>query len=112
MHRDYNKLIRDRIPEIIQNSGKCCAVETMSEAEYRQALLEKLVEEAQEACRAAPEELATELADLQEVIAAVLAAWHISPEKVQQIQDQRRAERGGFEQQLKLLWTEEGDEDV
>ena len=38
MRRDYNKLIRDRIPEIIQNSGKRCAVESMPAAEYRQAL--------------------------------------------------------------------------
>ena len=112
MRRDYNKLVRDRIPEIIEASSKRCGIETMPETEYRQALLEKLVEEAQEAHQAAPDELITELADLQEVIAALLAAWHISPEKVQQIQDQRRAERGGFEQRLKLLWTEDGDEDV
>jgi predicted house-cleaning noncanonical NTP pyrophosphatase (MazG superfamily) len=84
----------------------------MSEAEYRQALLQKMVEEAQEARQAAPDELITELADLQEVIAAVLAVWHISSEMVQQIQDQRRAERGGFGQRLKLLWTEDGDEDA
>jgi hypothetical protein len=44
-------------PEIIQNSGKSCAVETMTATEYRQALLEKLVEEAQEALQAAPDEL-------------------------------------------------------
>jgi len=112
MRRDYNKLVRDRIPEIIRSGGKQCGIETMSEAEYRQALLQKLVEEAQEARQAAPDELITELADLQEVIAALLAAWHISPEKVQQIQEQRRAKRGGFEQRLKLLWTEDGDEDV
>ena len=117
MRRDYNKLVRDRIPEIIRSGGKQCGIETMPEAEYHQALLQKLVEEAQEARgailrSAAPDELITELADLQEVIAALLAAWYISPEKVQQIQDQRRAERGGFEQRLKLLWTEDGDEDV
>jgi predicted house-cleaning noncanonical NTP pyrophosphatase (MazG superfamily) len=114
MRRDYNKLVRDRIPEIIQNSGKHCAIETMSDAEYRQALLEKLVEEAQEARgailhSAAPDELITELADLQEVFAAVLAAWEISSDLVQQVQTQRHAERGSFEQRLKLLWTEDGD---
>ena len=112
MRRDYNKLVRDRIPEIIRSGGKRCSIETMPEAEYRQALLQKLVEEAQEARQATLDELITELADLQEVIAALLAAWHISPEKVQQIQVQRHAKRGGFEQRLKLLWTEDGDEDI
>jgi len=78
MRRDYNKLVRDRIPEIIQKSGKRFAFETMPEAEYRQALLKKLVEEAREARQAAPEELITELADIQGVLASVLAAWQIT----------------------------------
>ncbi|OGO35380.1 MAG: hypothetical protein A2W35_01190 [Chloroflexi bacterium RBG_16_57_11] len=112
MRRVYNKLVRDHIPVIIQNSSKSCAIETMPDAEYRQALLEKLVEEAQEARLAAPDELVTELADIQEVLAAVLAAWQIVPDRVQQMKRQRHSERGGFERRLKLLWTEDGDEDV
>lgn len=112
MRRDYNKLVRDRIPEIIQASGKRCAVETMTATEYHQALLEKLVEEAQEACQAPPDELVTELADLHEVLAALMAAWQIDPEQVQQVQRQRRAERGGFDQRLRLLWTEDEEEGV
>lgn len=80
----------------------------MLEPEYRQVLRAKLVEEAQEACGVAPEELITEL---QEVLAAVLAAWQISLNRVRQVQRQRHAERGGFERRLKLLWTEDGDED-
>lgn len=94
MRRNDNKLVRDRIPEIIQASGKRCSIEPMSEPEYRQALLEKLVEEAQEARQASPEELVTELADLHKVLAALLTAWQIAPEHVQQVQ--RRAERGGL----------------
>jgi predicted house-cleaning noncanonical NTP pyrophosphatase (MazG superfamily) len=41
MRRDNDKLVRDRIPEIIQKSGKLCAFEIMPEVEYRQALLER-----------------------------------------------------------------------
>ena len=112
MRRDYNKLVRDRIPTIICASGKKCTVEVMAEAEYRQALLEKLVEEAHEALQSAPGELIVELADIQEVLVAVLAAWELSPGLVEQVQTQRRAERGGFERRLKLLWTEDGDENA
>ncbi len=110
MRQNYNKLVRDRIPEIIQNSNKRCAIETMSEPEYRQALLEKLVEEAQEAHQASPEELVTELADIHEVLAALLDAWQVDPGQVEQVQRQRRTERGGFDQRLKLLWTETDSE--
>ena len=109
MRLDYNKLVRDRIPEIIQSSGKRYAIDTMPVEEYRQALLEKLVEEAQEARLAQADELIVELADIQEVIHAVMAAWQINPGQAQQIQRQRQAERGGFEQRLKLLWTEKED---
>ena len=41
MRCDYNTLVRDRVPEIIQSSSKRCAFETMPEVEYRQALLER-----------------------------------------------------------------------
>jgi len=110
MHRiEYNKLIRDRIPEIIEAEGKTCHIEVMPEEEYRQALLAKLVEEAQEAFQAGTDRLVTELADLYEVIDAVLAAHGIDRETVLQVQAQRRSERGGFEQRLKLLWVDEID---
>jgi predicted house-cleaning noncanonical NTP pyrophosphatase (MazG superfamily) len=83
MRHDYNKLVRDRIPEIIKAEGKICKIENMPEAEYRQALLEKLVEEAKEARQALNDDLITELADIAEVVVAILAAWGLSSESVQ-----------------------------
>ena len=106
MKKTYNKLIRDRIPEIIQADGKHAGIEEMPEAEYRQALLEKLVEEAREAAQASENDLITELADLHEVIDAILATWNIPPEDLLALQTERHQQRGGFEQRLKLLWTE------
>jgi predicted house-cleaning noncanonical NTP pyrophosphatase (MazG superfamily) len=47
-----------------------------------------------------------ELADLYEVIDAILAACEISREEVLERQRERRQQRGGFERRLKLLWTE------
>lgn len=104
---EYNKLIRDRIPKIIAAEGKPYRTETMPDDEYRCALLQKLVEEAQEAGQASPEKLVMELADLLEVIDAVMVAHSIDEHTVRQEQAQRRADRGGFEQRLKLLWVEE-----
>lgn len=45
MRQEHNKLIRDRIPEIIRQTGRKCEVETMSQTDYHQALLNKLVED-------------------------------------------------------------------
>ena len=99
----YDKLIRDKIPEIISASGKVATVETMSEIECRAALLTKLVEEAREVQEAMPEEITTELADVLEVVDSIARAFGIEADEIQKVQAQRRAERGGFEKRLRLL---------
>jgi predicted house-cleaning noncanonical NTP pyrophosphatase (MazG superfamily) len=106
MRKKYNKLVRDFIPEIIRQSGNQCEVAIMSEAEFSQALREKLLEEAQEVTGASPQDLVSELADLQEVIDALLAVYGISREEVLTEQRRKRTERGGFKQRLRLLWTD------
>jgi predicted house-cleaning noncanonical NTP pyrophosphatase (MazG superfamily) len=102
----YNKLIRDRIPEIIADSGKTCEIEILSPGEFEHHLLEKLIEEAREAQQADGLKLKTELADLLEVVDALLEFKGISRQSVRAEQRLRRKERGGFEKRLKLLWTE------
>lgn len=106
MRQEYHKLVRDRIPEIIRQAGLNCEIVTLSAAEYRHALQDKLLEEAQEAVEASEESLVTELADLLDVIDALMETSGISQESVLLERDQKRAEKGGFTQKVKLLWTE------
>ena len=106
MHQEYNKLVRDRIPEIIHQAGRDCEVEVMSEAAYHQALRDKLIEEAQEAAEATSQDLVKELADLYEVIDALCAAYQIERSSILAAQEKRRLERGGFDQRFRLLWTQ------
>lgn len=107
MRKETNKLIRDKIPELMEKRGQAFELSTMSDVEYRQALLEKLVEEASEAVQAPSEELVKELADLYEVIDALLTSFAIDRNLLLEEQVKRRAERGGFEQRLRLLWVED-----
>ena len=102
----YNKLVRDRIPEIITRSNRQLEVKTMTPAEFEVALREKMVEEAAEAREADVAHLITELADIQEVMHALMQLHSITSEMVHQEQEKRRLERGGFEQRLKLIWAE------
>jgi predicted house-cleaning noncanonical NTP pyrophosphatase (MazG superfamily) len=106
MRKEYSKLVRDRIPEIIRQDGRECGVEIMPENEYIQALKDKLVEEAQEAAQAESEELVKELADLSEVMDALMAACQIDRQAVLAKQAERRQSRGGFDQRFRLLWTD------
>jgi predicted house-cleaning noncanonical NTP pyrophosphatase (MazG superfamily) len=106
MRKEYDKLVRDRIPEIIRQDGRQCGVEVMPEDEYVQALKDKLVEEAKEAAAAGSDDLVKELADLYEVVDALMAACGIDRESVVAKQEERRQSRGGFDQRLRLLWTD------
>ncbi|TVQ21911.1 MAG: nucleotide pyrophosphohydrolase [Leptolyngbya sp. DLM2.Bin15] len=103
--QDYHKLVRDRIPDILQDYDIPHEIVTMDEASYAEALRRKLVEEAQEAA-AADADLVTELADLFEVIDALLTLHGIDRQTVLTQQTQRRDERGAFHQRWLLRWTE------
>jgi predicted house-cleaning noncanonical NTP pyrophosphatase (MazG superfamily) len=103
----YDKLVRDRIPEIIRKSGSTCSVETIGDDHaFRRALRDKLVEEATEAATASEADIAGELADLQEVIETLIEACELDRDALRALQHQRRLDRGGFSNRLRLLWTE------
>lgn len=97
----YNKLVRDRIPEIIEVCGKRCVCSTLSDEEYLTKLDEKLNEELAEYQESKSME---ELADLLEVIRAVAVARGSSMDEVEAIRRDKAAKRGGFEK--KILLTE------
>ena len=105
----YYKLIRDRIPEIIEQDGREYEILVMTEDEYRVALANKLGEEVQEVLEAASRDVGSlpkELADLYEVIDSLVSAFDLNEESIREIQRERRVKRGGFEKRLKLLWTD------
>jgi len=107
MRKEYKKLVRDRIPNLLNKKGIKYEIGTLSEEEYRQALRQKLMEEAQEVAEASQVNLAEEIADLLEVIDALMEAYGIKQEEVFLAQDEKRAEKGDFQDKTELLWTEE-----
>ena len=97
----YHKLVRDRIPEIVEKSGKQPVYSILSDKEYLAKLDEKLNEELAEYQESKSME---ELADLLEVIRAVAVARGSSIEEVESIRQDKAAKLGGFEK--KILLTE------
>ena len=95
----YRKLVRDRIPEIIEADGKTCICETLSSEDYLHLLDEKLNEELVEYQESKSLE---ELADLLEVMQAVVKARGWTVEKLEQVRAEKAAKRGGFEKKLLL----------
>ena len=95
----YHKLVRDRIPEIIENQGKTCVTEVLSQAEYLEMLDLKLNEELAEYQESKSLE---ELADLLEVMEAVVKARGYTWQQLTEIRDEKRQKRGGFENRILL----------
>ena len=95
----YGKLVRDRIPEIIESRGGTTQSHEASVEEYREALRAKLVEEVDEFLESGEME---ELADVLEVIHALTALHGTPREQLQLIQTKKRDERGGFEKRIIL----------
>ena len=107
MRITYGKLIRDRIPEIMDAAGVRYEVAELGDADYRSALLAKVLEEAEEIAAATHSDDRTEeIADLYEVLDALLACEGIAASTVAEVRRRRREERGGFERRLELRWTE------
>ena len=100
MEKQYHKLVRDKIPEIITATGQSCRTEVLTGEAYRQALDNKLTEElAEYQDSKSPEELA----DLLEVIIAAAQARGVSWEQLLAIREEKRQKRGGFEKGIFLL---------
>lgn len=95
----YNKLVRDKIPEIIQADGRKCKIRILSDEEYIQALEQKLNEEVAE--YQADKNL-EEMADVLEVLQAICLARGYSLEDLESKRKEKADERGGFSKRVWL----------
>ena len=96
---EYNKLVRDRIPEIIASDGKACVTEILPDERYLEMLDTKLAEELSEYRESRSLE---ELADLLEVLRAVMKARGWTWEELERVRSDKAAKRGGFEKRILL----------
>lgn len=99
----YNKLVRDNIPEIIEQNGGKVDIRVLPQEEYILALEQKLDEESGEYHR---DKTIEELADILEVVYALAATAGCSQEQLQQVYQKKHKERGGFSKRYFLIASE------
>lgn len=93
----YNKLVRDRIPEIIAREGKTVTFRILQGEELNMALAEKLVEEVNELLAAeTDEEIVEEAADVLEVLRGICESRNISYRHVPIKNEDKYQRKGGF----------------
>lgn len=106
MEKIYNKLVRDRIPKIIENDGEIPITKILSDDEYKIELYKKLKEECNEVLEAkTSKETIGELADVLEIIKSISELNGVDLESVIETTNRKRLKRGGFERKIFLEKT-------
>lgn len=95
----YNKLVRDKIPEIMLKNGAKPITRILSDEEYILELKNKLQEEVAEFLESDNIE---EVADIEEVLLAILKAKKVSLEEFEQIRTTKKEKRGSFDKKIFL----------
>lgn len=104
----YNKLVRDRIPELIEKSGRIANYRVLTKDEYKQALKDKLVEEVNEFLAAqTKDEMREEVADIKEVITAISKTFNLKGRGTNSIKYTKSIEKGVFDKRYFLESVEE-----
>lgn len=103
----YNKLVRDKIPEIIEHNGEIPIIRKLSETEYKEALEKKLYEEYQEVLDSNCSSRIEELADMVEVINYLAILEGESLDKVIEVANKKKQDRGGFDKKVYLIGVKE-----
>lgn len=103
----YNKLVRDKIPAIIEQSGKTFKSRVLQREEYQNELIKKAKEELREYIEAPTHQDAIEeLADLLEVTHALAAVQEATPEQLEKVREEKAKERGKFDDWIYLVEVE------
>lgn len=103
MERVYNKLVRDKIPDIIEKNNEECIITTLNEEEYKKALEDKLVEELNEVLESSGTGRIEELADMIEVITSLAKLEGKTLNDIIDTSSKKKEERGGFDNKIFLL---------
>lgn len=96
---EYNKLVRDKIPEHIKGRGGTPIFHIADESEYWAKLKEKLLEEANEFIK---DENEAEIADVLEVLDAIIEYKKFSKDEISRIKASKAEERGAFKNKIIL----------
>lgn len=106
--KTYNKLIRDKIPEIIKKDNAVPKISELNDEQFKLALKEKLVEEAKELLEAkTDEEILNELSDVSQLLESIALNNGLSVADVEKQKEKKKRDRGAFEKKLFLEYVDE-----
>jgi predicted house-cleaning noncanonical NTP pyrophosphatase (MazG superfamily) len=107
MIKKYNKLVRDKIPEIIKKAGENPSIRVLSDEEFPEAVKKKLLEEAKELIEAKDrKEVINEIVDILELLDVLITEIGISGLEICILRRKKNKKRGAFKKRIYLIKTE------
>jgi predicted house-cleaning noncanonical NTP pyrophosphatase (MazG superfamily) len=105
MKVEYNKLVRDKIPQIIKDSGRTCEYKVLGDSEIKDALKEKLIEKAQIFSNKPSED---ELSDIYELLNAIVETYDYEPLHIDYLKLQNKENKGTYSNRVYLISVDDG----
>lgn len=106
MKQYFNKLVRDKIPDIISNDNKKCVIKILNKNDYNVQLNLKLIEECNEVINAkSDDEKIEELADVLEVIYSIAENMGVNLDHLENVRMKKKLKRGGFASKIFLKYV-------
>ncbi len=108
MKKIHNKLVRDKIPEIIKTNNEIAKIRILDEEEYKIEIKKKLIEEANELNNMKDDDgkFKNEIADVYEVIDTIIDIYNLDRRKIMKFKKEKKEKRGGFKKRIFLETTE------
>lgn len=102
----YNKLVRDKIPDVIRRNGGTSKTRVLSQQAFKRELLRKAVEEARELEGLTDRsDIIAELGDTLDVLDVIQQTFHISKKELNASRKKAMKKKGGFKKKVFLLWS-------
>ena len=98
----YNKLVRDKIPDIIKSSGEIPEFIILGEKQFKYELKLKLREESREVISSSDEELPGELIDILEIIECICKTYNLNKNDLERLRQEKVFQRGSFTERIFL----------
>lgn len=105
MEEVYNKLVRDRIPEICRKAGETPQYYVLNQARFKKELKRKLVEEAKELLAADQKRLKNEIVDIYEILLNIAKTFKIKWSEIENYRREKNKKRGSFKKKYFLAKT-------
>jgi predicted house-cleaning noncanonical NTP pyrophosphatase (MazG superfamily) len=105
MKVEYNKLVRDKVPEIIRASGRTCEYKILGKSEIKNALKDKLLEKAQVFMNSPSED---ELSDIYELLDTIVEEFEYEPLHIDYLKIQNKENKGTYAEKMFLISVDDG----